>query len=223
MTNITHEHLDYHGSFKNYLEAKRKMFKMANSNKRGMRAGVINADDESAGLFAKSITNPLLYGIDQGELRARDVKNTPKGVSYKAELESKNYNINCQIPGTFNVYNSLAAVGVGHILGLSEKQIEAGIADKSRAHLVCYNTTYLERNLALRLGIPLYGADPCHLEFGTKTGCRKLFAKAGINHPLGFDNLHSIEEVVTALLELDLNQRELRTQARSLHFWSRPE
>ena len=76
------------------------------------------------------------------------------------------------------------------------QQIEAGIADKSRAHLVCYNTTYLERNLALRLGIPLYGADPCHLEFGTKTGCRKLFAKAGINHPLGFDNLHSIDEVV---------------------------
>lgn len=82
------------------------------------------------------------------------------------------------------------------------EQIQAGIADKNRAHLVCYNTTYLERNLALRLGIPLYGADPRHLSFGTKTGCRKLFAEAGINHPLGFDNLHSIEEVVHALLQM---------------------
>jgi hypothetical protein len=82
------------------------------------------------------------------------------------------------------------------------QQIEAGIADKDRAHLVCYNTTYLERNLALRLGIPLYGADPAHLSFGTKTGCRQLFARAGINHPLGFDNLESVEAVTAALLEM---------------------
>ena len=79
------------------------------------------------------------------------------------------------------------------------ERIEAGIANKDRAHLVCYNTTFLERNLALRLGIPLYGTDPRHLSFGTKTGCRQLFARAGINHPLGFDNLTSIEDVVSAL------------------------
>ena len=36
------------------------------------------------------------------------------------------------------------------------EQIERGIGDKNRAHLICYNTTFLERNLALRLGIPLY-------------------------------------------------------------------
>ncbi|HEX4665005.1 MAG TPA: peptide ligase PGM1-related protein [Chthoniobacterales bacterium] len=82
------------------------------------------------------------------------------------------------------------------------QQIEAGMADKDRAHLVCYNTTYFERNLALRLGIPLYGADPAHLSFGTKTGCRQLFAQAGINHPLGFDNLERREGVVAALLEM---------------------
>lgn len=89
------------------------------------------------------------------------------------------------------------------------QRIEACIADKNRAHLVCYNTTYLERNLALRLGIPLYGADPRHLSFGTKTGCRKLFAEAGIGHPLGFGNLHRIEEVVDAL-------REMRAQRPSI-------
>jgi PGM1 C-terminal domain len=82
------------------------------------------------------------------------------------------------------------------------EQIEAGIVDKDRAHLVCYNTTYLERNLALRLGIPLYGADPRHFSFGTKSGCRQLFARAGINHPLGFDNLKSIEDVVGALSQM---------------------
>jgi hypothetical protein len=79
------------------------------------------------------------------------------------------------------------------------ERIEAGIADKDRAHLVCYNATFLERNLALRLGIPLYGTDPRHLSFGTKTGCRQLFARAGINHPLGFDNLTNMEDVSAAL------------------------
>ncbi len=92
------------------------------------------------------------------------------------------------------------------------QQIAAGIADKDRAHLICYNTTYFERNLALRLGIPLYGADPRHLSFGTKTGCRQLFAQAGINHPLGFDNLKSLEEVVSALMQM-LQQRPSMAQA----------
>ena len=82
------------------------------------------------------------------------------------------------------------------------ERIAAGIADKERAHLVCYNTTYLERNLALRLGIPLYGADPRHFSFGTKTGCRQLFARAGISHPLGFENLGSIEEAIAALVKM---------------------
>src|SRR5947207_11269633 len=81
-------------------------------------------------------------------------------------------------------------------------QAEDGIRDKDRAHLVCYNTTFLERNLALRLGIPLYGADPRHLPFGTKSGCRRLFAQAGINHPFGSDNLTSIDEVVSALVQM---------------------
>lgn len=82
------------------------------------------------------------------------------------------------------------------------RQIENAIANKERAHLVCYNTTYAERNLALRLGIPLYGADPRHLGFGTKTGCRQLFTQAGINHPLGHDNLHGFDEVVNALRDM---------------------
>src|SRR5437762_11260667 len=69
------------------------------------------------------------------------------------------------------------------------ERIEAGILNKDRAHLICYNTTFLERNLALRLGIPLYGADPLHLPFGTKTGCRRLFAEEGTNHPIGSETM----------------------------------
>src|SRR5256885_4649529 len=92
------------------------------------------------------------------------------------------------------------------------ERIEAGILNKDRAHLVCYNTTFLERNLALRLGIPLYGADPLHLSFGTKSGCRQLFARAGINHPVGADNLNSMEEVVSTLVRMRA-QRPSMTRA----------
>ena len=45
MTNVTHEHLDYHGSFENYRDAKRKLFEQANKNRGGLRLGIINADD----------------------------------------------------------------------------------------------------------------------------------------------------------------------------------
>ena len=92
------------------------------------------------------------------------------------------------------------------------ERIGAGIADRDRAHLVCYNTTFLERNLALRLGIPLYGADPRHFSFGTKTGCRQLFAQAGVNHPLGFENLGSIDDIVSALVRMKA-QRPALVQA----------
>ncbi len=92
------------------------------------------------------------------------------------------------------------------------ERIEAAIHNKDRAHLVCYNTTYLERNLALRLGIPLYGADPRHFSHGTKTGCRQLFAGAGITHPLGVENLNSIDEVCAALTRMKA-QRPSMAQA----------
>src|SRR5579859_3173933 len=55
------------------------------------------------------------------------------------------------------------------------EQIRALIPDKDRAHLVPYNTTDLERNLALRLGIPMYGADPKFFPLGTKSGCQRIF------------------------------------------------
>ena len=52
------------------------------------------------------------------------------------------------------------------------RRIRDLVLDPERAHLVPYNTTELERDLALALEIPMYGADPRHFHFGTKTGCR---------------------------------------------------
>lgn len=128
MTNITHEHLDYHGTFEKYLAAKRKLFQKADSNKKGLRTGVVNADDPNADAFGSVIAHSITYGVEQGEIRATDVKLTSSGSKYVAVAGEDKYNIDCHIPGSFNVHNSLAAVGVGRALGLSREQIEKGIA-----------------------------------------------------------------------------------------------
>jgi len=70
------------------------------------------------------------------------------------------------------------------------------------AHLVPYNTTDLERELAVRLGIPMYAADPRFFAFGTKSGCRRIFAEEGVQHPLGFENLTSAADLVRALADM---------------------
>ena len=59
------------------------------------------------------------------------------------------------------------------------------VPDLGRSHLIPYTTTRLERDLALELGIPMYGADPRHFPLGNKTGCRRLFEEAGVEHPAG--------------------------------------
>src|SRR3990167_2015208 len=127
MTNVTHEHLDWHGTFENYRDSKRLLFKRCNRHKRGTQTGIINAEDSSASLFASDVQKSILYGVKKGKLRAKNVKTTPSGSTYTAEISNIKYQIQCNLPGSFNVYNSLAAVGAGHVLGLKTEHIEKGI------------------------------------------------------------------------------------------------
>ncbi|MGV9002123.1 MAG: UDP-N-acetylmuramoyl-L-alanyl-D-glutamate--2,6-diaminopimelate ligase [Candidatus Saccharimonadaceae bacterium] len=126
LTNLTHDHLEYHGTFENYREAKRKLFKIA--NKHGMRFGVVNADDPSAEIFASTVDNSTTYGIKQGEILASNIQLSNSGSTYTATVGTDTYNIDIKIPGEFNVSNSLAALAVGRKLGLSKEQIEHGLA-----------------------------------------------------------------------------------------------
>jgi UDP-N-acetylmuramoyl-L-alanyl-D-glutamate--2,6-diaminopimelate ligase len=128
LTNITHEHLDYHGTLERYVQAKLKLFKKTNRNKKGLRTGVVNADDPNGARFAAAVKNPLTYGINSGQLRAKKIELKADGLSYQASIDKEIYDVRCHIPGRFNVYNTLAAIGVGRVLGLSKNQIEQGIA-----------------------------------------------------------------------------------------------
>jgi hypothetical protein len=82
------------------------------------------------------------------------------------------------------------------------ERIRSLIPDPDRAHLVPYNTTDMEKELALRLRIPMYGADPKFFALGTKSGCRKIFAEEGAKHPLGYEDLGSEDDVVNAIAEM---------------------
>ena len=79
------------------------------------------------------------------------------------------------------------------------EHIRSLIADRNRAHLVPYNTTTLERDLALRLGIPMYSADPKFFPFGTKSGSRRLFAEESVPHPVGRENIYSAAAAIDAV------------------------
>jgi hypothetical protein len=76
------------------------------------------------------------------------------------------------------------------------------IPNRERSHLIPYNTTELERDVALSLGIPMYGADPRLAPLGSKSGCRRLFAEAGVPHPLGEENLHTLDDMADAVLRM---------------------
>ena len=82
------------------------------------------------------------------------------------------------------------------------QQIRDLIADPDNAHIVPFNTTDLERELAVRLGIPMYAADPTCFYLGTKSGARTLFSEEGIQHPLGFEDLFSEETAVEAIMAM---------------------
>lgn len=113
---------------------------------------------------------------------------------------------------------TLISVGDGTARPLSQKLLERPrflrristlIPDPSLCHLIPYNTTELERDIAVTLGIPMYGADPRLVHLGTKTGCRRLFAEEGVRHPLGHEDLHTLDELANAVVLM----REQRAMA----------
>lgn len=129
MTNVTHEHLDYHGTFERYLAAKVKLFKLA-QKRVGM--GVINADDPAAEQFQKAIGHSLTYGIEQGEIKAMKIEESSQGSNFRVQRGSTDFEVRVQLPGRFNIYNALAAGGTGLALGLTANQISDGIGGLDR-------------------------------------------------------------------------------------------
>jgi hypothetical protein len=82
------------------------------------------------------------------------------------------------------------------------ERIKRAIPAGNVAHIACFNTTGLERTLAVNLGIPIYGCDPSLIYMGTKSGSRRAFMKAGIPMPPGSENLTGYDDIVHAVAAL---------------------
>jgi hypothetical protein len=80
--------------------------------------------------------------------------------------------------------------------------IRALVPDRETAHLTCFTATALERTLAVRLGLPLYGCDPALGFLGTKSGSRDVFHQAGVLAPPGFEHLRDESDMMHALAHL---------------------
>ena len=89
------------------------------------------------------------------------------------------------------------------------REIRALIPNPARSHLIPYNTTPLERDVALSLGIPMYGADPRLADLGSKTGCRRMFEELGVRCPVGAEDLHTLDDIVAGVQSMRVRRPSL--------------
>jgi UDP-N-acetylmuramoyl-L-alanyl-D-glutamate--2,6-diaminopimelate ligase len=130
LTNVTHEHLEFHGSFEQYRSDKANLFRSlsvaAAKSVSCPRFGVVNADDPSAGYFRDAASVPILsYGTrSSADLVARDVETGITGASFLMEYQGRHAASGVSIPGPFWVENALAAcLTVARILDIDPLSI----------------------------------------------------------------------------------------------------
>lgn len=124
-TNLSHEHLDYHGNMEAYLLAKKKLFSLLEKSKKPNKCALLNADDPASCLLQKNYSGKMLtFSINEkADIMATDLNlslsKSQIWISYKEEKEL----FTTSLIGTFNVYNLLAAVSVGVHLGYHLKEL----------------------------------------------------------------------------------------------------
>lgn len=90
------------------------------------------------------------------------------------------------------------------------ERIRSAIPDRQRAYLTVFNSTPLERKLAVLLDVPLNGLDPELQYYGTKSGSRQVFREAGVPLPAGFEDLHDEGDLTRALAELRRSRPQIQ-------------
>ena len=134
VTNITHEHLDFHGTIDNYRRAKARLFEMldpARDKGLGIKPiAILNRDDVSYEILKPYCSVPILdYGLDTAAaVRAVDVQLHAKSTRFRAILPGAEIDIETQLVGQFNVSNCLAAIATAYSLGVKPADIARGLA-----------------------------------------------------------------------------------------------
>jgi UDP-N-acetylmuramoyl-L-alanyl-D-glutamate--2,6-diaminopimelate ligase len=134
VTNITHEHLDYHGSFESYREAKAMLFRhlSASARKNGApKVAVLNADDAGSYEYLQTIPadEQISYGLDHpATVAARDIRVSPAGLHFVVVTPEGEFALDSPLVGRYNVYNILAAVSVARSQGIAPEVIRSAVA-----------------------------------------------------------------------------------------------
>ena len=124
-TNLTQDHLDYHGTMEAYFAAKRKLFD--GSQAPAPRVVVLNADDDTQAALAETAQTAgseiVSYGMGRGDLHARDIAMRPNGMHFTLVSKQGEVPIEVALTGRVNVLNLLAASAAAIARGLSLEQI----------------------------------------------------------------------------------------------------
>ena len=147
VTNLTHEHLEFHGSWEAYRDAKLSLFerlRIGPANPAKEVAGhpwpklaVVNLDDRSAGLFAgvaqEAGARVVTYGTDPtADVRASHVEENADGLRMTITSQAGDAHLALHLAGRFNVHNALAVVALGEGLGLDRAAVIAGLENVER-------------------------------------------------------------------------------------------
>jgi len=132
VTNITHEHLDYHKTYEEYREAKTRLFRdLASSFRKPgtSKISILNADDSSFEYLRQVPADRCLtYGLEQpADVTARDIVYTPTVTTFTALTPDGEFPVRTVLPGYFNVYNILAAIVVGVSQTVTFEAMQEGI------------------------------------------------------------------------------------------------
>src|SRR5881398_3070711 len=138
-TNLTQDHLDYHGAMKTYFEAKAKLFEqLAQQQKKKKPVAVINIDDRyGRQLLAKIHKKVSVVTFGMGALadfRASNYRMEFGGTSYQLDARGKSYLVRVPLIGRFNVANSLAALAAATALGVGLREAVLSLAKSPQVH-----------------------------------------------------------------------------------------
>ncbi len=140
-TNLTRDHLDFHGTMENYLLAKAMLFDISEK-------GVVNYDDAGGRqIVSEKNCDFLTVGFGEGcDLRASDMKITARGDEFNVTYKGETYPVTIQIPGKFSVYNAVCAAGAALQLGFDMDTIRRGLSEAKgvlgRVEVVPTDTDY---------------------------------------------------------------------------------
>ena len=140
LTNLTHEHLDFHGTWEAYRGSKLSLFERlaarpGNPPKEGLawpKAAIVNADDPSAGLFVGAAQEArariFTYGTEpSADVRATRVEEDARSLRIVYTAPSGDARLRLRLAGRFNVHNALAVVALGEALGLDPAAVRDGL------------------------------------------------------------------------------------------------